>query len=188
MQNPVNLASATDRKGQVITNSYNAVGNMTQTRPSVTVNGALSYGYDDLDRLTLATDPQVAAPDETFGYDPLGNRLNRDGQAVDSVFDAANRLIEDDDFTYVYDLNGNLVTKTAKAGGAVTGYTWDAEDRLARIDMPGGGFAEYVYDGLDRRGCSRWWRLAEISLYEESSVLFARRAFRISANLNWQRN
>jgi RHS repeat-associated protein len=89
----------------------------------------------------------VAAADETFGYDPVGNRLNRDGQVVDSTFDAANRLTEDQDFTYAYDLNGNLVTKTAKAGGAVTDYTWDAEDRLTRIDLPGGGFADYVYDG-----------------------------------------
>ncbi len=70
---------------------------------------------------------------------------------MDSTFDAANRLIEDPDFTYAYDLNGNLETKTAKVGGAVTDYTWDAEDRLARIDLPGGGFADYVYDGLGRR-------------------------------------
>ena len=33
----------------------------------------------------------------------------------------------------------------------MTAYTWDAEDRLARIDLPGGSFAEYVYDGLGRR-------------------------------------
>jgi len=33
----------------------------------------------------------------------------------------------------------------------VTGYTWDAEDRLVRIDFPGGTFAAYRYDGLGRR-------------------------------------
>ena len=70
---------------------------------------------------------------------------------MDSTFDTANRLIEDQDFTYAYDLNGNLESKTAKVGGAVTTYIWDAEDRLARIDLPGGSFAEYVYDGLGRR-------------------------------------
>ncbi len=132
---------------------HDAVNNRTslaQTRP-VPVQTALAYGYDDLDRLTQATRPEVAAPDETFGYDSAGNRLNRDGQVVDSVFDAADRLIEDADFTYAYDLNGNLASKTAKAGGAATAYTWDAEDRLVRIDLPGGGFAEYRYDGLDRR-------------------------------------
>jgi RHS repeat-associated protein len=131
--------------------SVNNRTSLTQTRSTVSVQTALSYVYDDLDRLTQATHPQVAAADETFGYDPLGNRLNRDGQVVDSVFDGANRLIEDQDFTYAYDLNGNLESKTAKMGGAVTDYTWDAEDRLTRIDLPGGGFAEYLYDGIGRR-------------------------------------
>ena len=78
-------------------------------------------------------------------------RLNCDGQMTNSVFDAANRLIEDRDFTYAYDLNGNLETKTAKIGGAVTAYTWDAEDRLAQIDFPDLTFAAYRYDGLGRR-------------------------------------
>ena len=128
---------------------------VTQTRPSITVNTALTYGYDNLDRLTQATNPQVAAPDETFTYDPVGNRVRRDGQVVDSVFDAANRLIEDNAFCYAYDLNGNLISKTAKIAGACTGgitaYTWDAEDRLVRIDFSSGGFAAYHYDGFGRR-------------------------------------
>ena len=127
---------------------------LTQTRP-VSVQTTLAYVYDDLDRLTQATNPEVAAPDETFGYDPVGNRLNRDGQVVDSTFDGADRLIEDEQFCYVYDVNGNLSSKTAKVASACTGgitsYTWDAEDRLERIDLPGGGFAEYRYDGLGRR-------------------------------------
>ena len=134
--------------------SVNKRTSLTQTRP-VSVQTALAYVYDDLDRLTQATNPQVAAPDETFGYDPVGNRLNRDGQVVDSTFDAANRLIEDEQFCYAYDLNGNLASKTAKVAGACTGgvttYTFDIENRLVRIDFAGGGFAEYRYDGLGRR-------------------------------------
>ncbi len=96
---------------------HNLVGNrssVTQTRSAATVTGTLSYVYDELNRLVQATSPQVGASDETFTYDPIGNRLNRDGQLVDSVFGAGNRLIEDEQFCYEYDLNGNLETKTAK--------------------------------------------------------------------------
>jgi len=103
---------------------YDQVGNrteMTQTRSTATVASVLTYVYDDLDRLTQATDPLPAMADETFTYDALGNRLLRDGQSVAATFDAANRLTEDEDFCYAYDLNGNLGTKTAKIAGACTG-------------------------------------------------------------------
>ena len=65
--------------------------------------------------------------------------------------DAANRLLEDDSFLYVYDDNGNLASKTEKATSALTTYTYDAQDQLVRIDLPGGGIAEYAYDALGRR-------------------------------------
>jgi YD repeat-containing protein len=67
------------------------------------------------------------------------------------VTDIANRLTEDDDFTYAYDANGNLTSKTAKAGGAVTSYSYDAQNQLTRIDFPDLTFATYRYDGLGRR-------------------------------------
>jgi len=141
-----------------LVSGHDAVGNrtsLTQTRSAVTVNGQLDYGYDDLDRLTGATRPTVGAPDESFAYDPVGNRLRRDGQATGSLFDAANRPLEDEAFYCAYNANGDLASRTAKLAGActggVTGYTWDAEDRLVRIDFPGGTFAAYRYDGLGRR-------------------------------------
>lgn len=85
----------------------------------------------------------------------MGNRLNRDGQVVDSSFDAVNRLIEDEQFCYAYEANGNLETKTAKVAGNCTGgvttYAWDAENRLVRIDFPDLTFAAYRYDGVGRR-------------------------------------
>ena len=51
--------------------------------------------------------------------------------------------------SYSYDNNGNMVTKTDASGN--TPYTYNAENQLTRIDFPGGGFAEYVYDALGRR-------------------------------------
>ena len=100
-----------------------------------------------MERLTAAGIDGLA---ESYSYDQLGNRVTSHLSASHSV-DAANRLTEDDQFTYAYDDNGNLETKTAKAGGAVTTYGYDAQDQLIRIDLPGGSVAEYFYDALGRR-------------------------------------
>ena len=80
----------------------------------------------------------ITAANDTInlGRDPVGNRLLRDGQVTQSVFDAVNRLLEDEDFTYAYEANGNLETKSEELGGAVTTYTCNAENQLIRIDFP----------------------------------------------------
>jgi hypothetical protein len=59
------------------TYGYDATNNrdsLTQVRTAVAVQSPLAYGYDDLDRLTQATNQQVAGPHETFVYDPESNR------------------------------------------------------------------------------------------------------------------
>ena len=124
---------------------------LTQTRAALTVAPSLTFGYDAIDQVTSATHPLPANPVETFDYDPAGNRLLRDGQVTPSVFDAANRLLEDEDFTYIYDANGNLETKTDKFTSAVTTYSYDAENRLIQIDFPDLTTASYRYDGVGRR-------------------------------------
>ena len=133
---------------------YDKVGNRTSMdvlRPSLSLTSNLTYVYDDLDRLVQATNPLPSFPDQTFDYDPVGNRLLDDTQTNNAMFNNANRLLENDDFTFTYDDNGNLVTKTAKVGGALTTYTYNAEDEMTRIDLPGGSVAEYTYDALGRR-------------------------------------
>jgi RHS repeat-associated protein len=133
---------------------HDKVGNRTeqnQQRTAVTVTAPQAYIYDALDQVTQATNPLPANPVETFTYDAVGNRLLRDGEVTNSIFDAANRLTEDETFLYIYDLNGNLETKTDKVTSAVTTYTYDAENRLVRIDFPDLTIAEYRYDGVGRR-------------------------------------
>ena len=67
------------------------------------------------------------------------------------VSDDANRLNEDDSFTYIYDLNGNLESKTDKTNSDITTYTYDAQNQLIGIDFPNLTSAAYFYDGLGRR-------------------------------------
>ena len=124
--------------------AYDAAANVTgitdlaQTR---------AFAYDDLERLTAAG---TALAPESYAFDPEGNRTTSHLSAS-HITDAANRLTEDDAFTYAYDANGNLISKTAKASGAVTDYGWDAQNQLTRIDFPDLTFAEYRYDPFGRR-------------------------------------
>ena len=134
--------------------TYDSVGNRTATnttRTGVTASNSLNYVYDNIYQLTQATRPLPAQPDETFNYDPLGNRLFSDGQTTNSTIGQANRLLDDTAFTYIYDNNGNLIQKTDKATSETTDYIYDAENQLIRIDLPAGIVAQYRYDGLGRR-------------------------------------
>ena len=79
----------------------------------------------------------------------MGNRGNSNQNGA-STFNQANQLLEDANFTYQYDNNGNTTRKTAKIGGAVTTYEYDAENKLARV-MTATKTANYKYDGLGRR-------------------------------------
>ncbi|KRT69834.1 MAG: YD repeat-containing protein [candidate division NC10 bacterium CSP1-5] len=126
--------------------AYDAAGNRTAMTE---VAGTNSYAYDQLNRLTQATHPQPTNPAESFSYDPVGNRTSSH-LATGQLHDSANRLLEDSNFTYTYDDNGNLTSKTSKANGEVTTYTYDAENQLIRVNKPG-LVAEYRYDALGRR-------------------------------------
>lgn len=115
----------------------------TLTRPEET----LQYTYDALERLTAAS---TAAGAESYEYDSTGNRRTS-SQSATHVHDAAHRLLGDVGFTYAYDANGNLATKTARDGSGVTTYGWDAQNQLIRVELPDGTVASYRYDGLGRR-------------------------------------
>ena len=124
---------------------------MNTTRTGVTVNSNLSYVYDNIYQLTQATNPLPTLPDETFTYDPLGNRLQRDDQTIDSTIGTGNRFLDDTTFTYSYDNNGNLIQKVDTTTNDITNYFYDTENQLIQIDLAGGSVAQYRYDGLGRR-------------------------------------
>ncbi len=123
---------------------YNGVGNIDSIAELTQTH---DFAYDDLQRLTAGG--TVAAP-ESYAYDPEGNRTASHLSAAHTT-DTANRLTDDDQFTYAYDANGNLTSKTDKTTLDTTGYTYDAQNQLTRIDFPDLTFAAYSYDGLGRR-------------------------------------
>lgn len=128
--------------------TYNGVGN----RDSLTDRrGTQNFGYDNLDRLTSASHPLLGTP-QAFAYDAVGNRTT-----AGNVTNAGNQLTADATHSYQYDDNGNLTRKTLLATGNYTHYTYDAENRLIKVEdfvagNPTAAFTStYRYDGLGRR-------------------------------------
>jgi YD repeat-containing protein len=104
---------------------YNGVGNRTSLTDR---RGSQTFGYDNLDRLTSASHPMLATP-QSFAYDPVGNRTTNN-----STVNAGNQLTADATHNYAYDDNGNLTRKTLLATGNSAQYTYDAENRLTKVE------------------------------------------------------
>ncbi len=127
---------------------YNNVGNRTSLTDR---RGNQAFGYDSLDRLTSASHPLLGTP-QAFSYDPVGNRTTGG-----SVVNTGNQLTDDATHAYQYDDNGNLTRKTLLATGNYTQYSYDAENRLTKVEdfVAGNATAAftstYRYDGLGRR-------------------------------------
>src|SRR5262249_38290374 len=71
-------------------------------------------------------------------------------------------------FSYTYNKDGALLTKTEKASGDVTKYTYDVLGNLTHVDLPAGKAIDYVIDGMGRRvgrkvngALQKQWRYAD---------------------------
>ena len=108
-----------------------------------------AFAYDAAGRLTSAIHEHSANEDESYSYDGAGNRLTA-GDEAEYVYDIANQLLEDPEYTYTYDANGNRRTRTAHVGGALTIYDYDSDNRLIRVTLPGGDWVSFAYDPMGR--------------------------------------
>ena len=132
------------------------VTEQTVTRSGISINSNRVYSYDSLNQLTSATKSLGTGP-ETFTYDIMGNRLQRDGDTTDSTFNDNHQLTDDKNFTYDYDNNGNLVKRVNSLTNEVMEFFWDYENRLIKVTRkPSAGAtatmtAMYKYDSFGRR-------------------------------------
>ena len=97
---------------------------------------ATDLDYDALGRLTQGLG--------AYAYDAVGNRTGGG-----RMYDAADRLLADPEFSYRWDADGNLVERTRRAEPVVETFAYDGEDRLARY-TGGGVEVRYAYDTLGR--------------------------------------
>ena len=123
-----------------------AAGNRTSKQNLL--NGVTeNYTYDLIYQLTQVV--QGANTAESYSYDAVGNRLSSLGLGP-YQYNNSNRLTSTPDAAFTYDNNGNTLTKADSNG--VTGYTWDYENRLTSVTLPGtGGMVTFKYDPFGRR-------------------------------------
>ncbi len=125
---------------------YDAVGQLLREAHH---GQTFDYAYDATGQLLEAR--RSVFGDETFAYDPSGNRTNDE-----TVTGAGNRIEVDDRYTYEYDAEGSLIRRVEIDTGEQMSFEYDHRHRLTRIqrrDAAGNllGEIEYVYDIMDNR-------------------------------------
>jgi RHS repeat-associated protein len=127
---------------------YSPVGNITNKD---TEDGSYTYQYDDLSRLISADNPTI--DDESYTYDASGNRLTSASTTGNWTYNNNNELLSTDNTQFVYDLNGNVISKVDASNPSNTAnYVYDTEDRLTEVkDDSGLMIAAYCYDPFGRR-------------------------------------
>ncbi|HOB53438.1 MAG TPA: RHS repeat-associated core domain-containing protein [Acidobacteriota bacterium] len=123
----------------------------------------IQYGYDALDRLVLADYDWKA--DETFSYDPVGNRTADAGHPV-WHYDAANQLLaygagphdpvgqtppDVPAVAFTYNANGSTTSKAEPAAGITDQYGYNFDNRMSEVRRDGELVARYSYDHLSQR-------------------------------------
>jgi YD repeat-containing protein len=77
----------------------------------------------------------------------MGNRTCQLGVAY--TYNNSNEMLSREGVPYTYDANGNRLSKTD--GSGTTSYTWDFENRLTSLTVPGTGTISHQYDPFGRR-------------------------------------
>jgi RHS repeat-associated protein len=128
------------------TYSYDSAGNRTAKANKLN-NITEQYTYDPLYQLTQVV--QGATTTESYSFDTVGNRLSSLGVSSYN-YNSSNELTSTPTISFIYDNNGNTLTKTDSTGSRT--YGWDFENRLASVVLPGtGGTVTFTYDPFGRR-------------------------------------
>ena len=127
--------------------TYDKADNITQ---KTTEHGTYSYGYDNLYRLTQATN-QGPLTSEAYTYDQVGNRTTDSNALGNWTYNSNNQLTAAGaNITFDYDANGNTISKSD--GTNTTTFVYDTTDRLIEVkDTNGVTVARYGYDPFGRR-------------------------------------
>jgi RHS repeat-associated protein len=128
--------------------------------------GTTTYTYEKNTSQQPISD-QLAAidygvhPDVSYTYDNNGNRTGLVPAAgatpLPHTTQSQNRLASDGVFSYVYDAEGNLQTRTQIGTGEVTSFAWDHRNRLTTATFKTSATGsvtkqmQYTYDVFNRR-------------------------------------
>lgn len=122
---------------------YDAVGNILTSTDNLSGLNQI-FSYDSLNRLKTASQASGYGS-HAYVYDALGNRTNQTINSVTSNYvmqTTSNRIASQNDgfaWTYTYDTNGNITSKTHPDAKNVAGegwyYTYSASNRLTKVEQ-----------------------------------------------------
>ncbi len=126
-----NILTKTYPNGLTVTNIYDAANRLThyviKNAQGVILEEA-TYVYDNLDNIIQTSDARLQT-------------------SVNYVYDQAGELIEDNQYTYTYDVNGNMLSRTNKTTGEVIKYEYNAADQLvSAISSQTSDVRKYTYN------------------------------------------
>lgn len=140
------------------------------TSINANLNHFLSYRYNGSDNITFVQDEfNGLRRINRFKYDELGRLVEEDSlekrtYALDALgndlsngqYNELNQLLENSEFLFEYDLNGNRTKKTSKINGDKFEYRYSAENRLEEVKVFKSGnilskTITHSYDSLGRR-------------------------------------
>lgn len=133
---------------------YDLRNYITQKRSAAST---VNYSYDSNGQLTSLLKVENIDDNEVFAYDSLGNRITHNG--VSSTFDITGQRIQDDSkYTYLFDLNGNILAKNSKTNGQSYRYEYTALNQIKFVSIFENSISViplkkigYVYDPIGRR-------------------------------------
>ncbi len=125
--------------------TYDAVGNITKSANLIDDSKSEIYGYDTISQLTSFK--RGTTVDNTYQFDPLGNRLKviENGVVTNYTSNRINgysSISGGISFTPQYDANGNLLNDQDYQ------YKYNLNNKLSGVDV---NLATYAYDALGRR-------------------------------------
>ncbi|MBU4333403.1 MAG: hypothetical protein KKD07_03070, partial [Candidatus Omnitrophica bacterium] len=126
---------------------YDAVGNIVSIIDNVNT-ATQSFKYDEINRLIEARGESYESKD--FVYDEIGNIIEKDGKSYYYGEGGAGPhavTLLSDGATFTYDENGNMQSRQLGAGGDLTIYSYDSENRLIEVEKNSSLLASYAYDG-----------------------------------------
>ncbi len=125
--------------------TYDAIGNITKSANLIDDSKTETYGYDAISQLTSFK--RGTSVDNTYQFDPLGNRLKvlENGVATNYTSNRINGYLSISggiSFTPQYDANGNLLNDQDYQ------YKYNLNNKLSSVDA---NLATYAYDAFGRR-------------------------------------
>jgi RHS repeat-associated protein len=145
--------------------AVDGIGNRI-AKTDLPANITSTYTYDPLYQLAQVV--RSGQTTETYSHDPAGNRLS-DVTGATYSYNASNYLVSAGGTTFGYDANGSVLSKVDSSG--TTGYSWDYENRLASLTLPGGAVVSFRYDPMGRRISKTLGSNVRVYVYDGEDII-----------------